>query len=596
MAANPNTPDGYYAAGTSVQLTAIPSSGRVFTNWSGDLQGAVNPQSVTMSAPRAVTAFFNPAPNPLTLNCSTTAGPTQVSIAYNAACTASGGSLPYAFSTTGVLPGGLNMNTTSTTASISGSPGVAGPYSYAVKVTDSSAASAQQSYSGTIAAANTPSLSVSPANLTFSGYQGRANPAAQTLSLTSTDGSSVNFNITNLPSWVSVSPANGTANVFAKTITVTPNTGTLPVGVASGTITITPASGPTVAVNVQANILPFSISAVSPLIESVASGSTKFGTLAITTADNAPALIQASGSTIGGDWLKLPSPSLSAPGVLNYTVEATGLVSGSYTGTITLSCVPANPCTSVPVTISLTVNQAKPVITQVVNTTGGGPIISQNTWIEIKGTSLSLTSRTWKGSDFDPQTGLMPSKLDGVSVTVNGKPAFVYYVSPSQINILTPVDSSLGSVPIVVTNSLGASPTTNAVVLEHSLGLFAFDSNKYAAATHADGSLLGPASLYPGLTTPAQPGETIVIYGNGFGQTNPPVVPGSAAQSGLLPTNPVFTIGGVSTVVKFAGVVAPSLYQFNVVVPAAAPDGDLPISATYNSFTTPSGVFVTVRH
>jgi uncharacterized protein (TIGR03437 family) len=596
VAANPNTLDGYYAAGTSVQLTALPSSARIFTNWSGDLLGAINPQSVTMSAPRAVTAFFNQAPNPLVLNCTTAAGPTQASIAYNATCTASGGNFPYTFSTTGVLPSGLNMNTTSTTASISGLPSVAGPYSYAVRVTDSSSASAQQSYSGNIGVANTPNLSVSPANLTLTGYQGRINSLAQTLSLTSTDGSPVNFNIANLPFWVSVSPVNGTANASPKTITVTPNTSNLPVGLTSGVITIASANAPAVLVNVQANISPFSISASGSLVEFIASGMTKSGTLAVTTVDNAPALLQASAATTGGDWLRLLSSNLSAPGSISYVIDATNLNAGNYNGMLTLICAPVNPCAAVPVGISLTVSQSKPVITEVVNTAGGALTISQNTWIEIKGTDLSLTTRTWKASDFDPQTGLMPTKLDGVSVTVNGKAAFVYYVSPTQINVLTPVDPALGSVPIIVTSPLGTGATTNAVLLENSLGFFTFNSDKYAAATHANGSLLGPPSLYPGLTTPAQPGETIVIYGNGFGQTNPPLAPGFAVQLGLLPANPVITIGGLSAVVKFAGVVAPGLYQFNVVVPPAAPDGDLPISATYNSFTTHSGVFVTIKH
>ena len=31
-----------------------------------------------------------------------------------------------------------------------------------------------------------------------------------------------------------------------------------------------------------------------------------------------------------------------------------------------------------------------------------------------------------------------------------------------------------------------------------------------------NGSLIGPATLYPGTSTPAKPGETIVIYANGF--------------------------------------------------------------------------------
>ncbi len=50
--------DGYYDSGTPVQLTAATASGNTFLNWSGDLAGTVNPQSVVMSAPHSVTANF----------------------------------------------------------------------------------------------------------------------------------------------------------------------------------------------------------------------------------------------------------------------------------------------------------------------------------------------------------------------------------------------------------------------------------------------------------------------------------------------------------------------------------------------------------
>ncbi len=59
VAANPSSSDGYYGSGTSVQVTATANSGFQFANFSGDLTGATNPQSVSMTAPRSVTASFN---------------------------------------------------------------------------------------------------------------------------------------------------------------------------------------------------------------------------------------------------------------------------------------------------------------------------------------------------------------------------------------------------------------------------------------------------------------------------------------------------------------------------------------------------------
>jgi sugar lactone lactonase YvrE len=61
LAANPASADGYYNSGTSVQLTATPSAGYGFSNFTGDLTGAGNPQSVSMTAPRSATANFTAA-------------------------------------------------------------------------------------------------------------------------------------------------------------------------------------------------------------------------------------------------------------------------------------------------------------------------------------------------------------------------------------------------------------------------------------------------------------------------------------------------------------------------------------------------------
>ena len=118
-----------------------------------------------------------------------------------------------------------------------------------------------------------------------------------------------------------------------------------------------------------------------------------------------------------------------------------------------------------------------------------------------------------------------------------------------------------------------------------------FNGGPYVAATHVSGALLGPASLYPGSSTPAKLGETVVLYANGFGATSTPVVSGSETQSGTLSTLPVVSIGGVAATVSFAGLVASGEFQFNMVVPANAPSGDNAITATYNGAeASPAGL------
>ncbi len=237
-----------------------------------------------------------------------------------------------------------------------------------------------------------------------------------------------------------------------------------------------------------------------------------------------------------------------------------------------------------------------PAITLVQNAEGGAAAIAPNTWVAIKGASLAPPgdARTWQSSDF--VNGNMPTALDGVGVTVNGKNAFVYYISPTQVNILTPPDAISGTVQVVVTNNGVASASFAAQAQTISPSFFIFGNGPYVAATHTNGSLIGPATLYPGSTTPAKPGETIVLYANGFGATSVPVVSGSSMQTGTLSPAPAIKIGGVAAAVGFAGLVAPGEYQFNVTVPASLADGDQPIVASYSGQTTQAGTLITIQH
>ena len=222
--------------------------------------------------------------------------------------------------------------------------------------------------------------------------------------------------------------------------------------------------------------------------------------------------------------------------------------------------------------------------------------IAPNTWVEIKGTNLAPVgdTRIWQGTDF--VSGQMPTQLDGVGVTVNGKSAFVYYISPTQVNILTPPDAMQGQAAVALTNAGTTSAAVNVAAQPLSPSFFVFNGGPYVAAEHANGSFLGPTSLYAGLTTPAKPGETVVLYANGFGPTTTAVVSGSTTQGGTLSPLPVVKIGGVNATVVFAGLVAAGEFQFNVVVPVTAADGDQPITATYNGTTTQPGTLITIQH
>jgi uncharacterized protein (TIGR03437 family) len=288
-------------------------------------------------------------------------------------------------------------------------------------------------------------------------------------------------------------------------------------------------------------------------------------------------------------------PAFLAAGVL-YTYDSAGrLVKADYgsAGVVTYTYDVAGNL------VTRTMNaasSASPVITLVANAEGETPSIAPNTWVEIKGTNLAPVgdTRIWQASDF--ANNQLPAQLDGVSVTVNGKSAFVYYISPTQVNILTPPDAMQASVPVKLTTGGVTSAVFTVQTQQLSPSFFVFNGGPYAAAVHLDGTYVGPATLYPGLSTPAKPGETILLFANGFGSTTVPVVSGSLIQSGPLETLPVLKIGGLTAVVSFAGLVAPGEFQFNVIVPATAGDGDNLLTVAYNGQGAQAGVLLAVHH
>ena len=239
-----------------------------------------------------------------------------------------------------------------------------------------------------------------------------------------------------------------------------------------------------------------------------------------------------------------------------------------------------------------------PSIATVVTTQGGdlshNTNTAQNTWIEIHGSNLAQSTQDWSKQDFSKG---LPMSLGGVSATVNNKPAAISYISPTQVNILTPLDDSVGPVPVQLTTPNGATNTATALEMQSSPSFLVLDAAGHVAARHADFSAAGPASLsVPGFTfTPVKPGEIVLLYVVGLGQTSPPITD-QLQGSGSLPTLPMLMIGGVPATVQAAGISGPGLYQLNVVVPPGAQDGDLILSATYNGGSTETGVVLTVQH
>jgi uncharacterized protein (TIGR03437 family) len=235
------------------------------------------------------------------------------------------------------------------------------------------------------------------------------------------------------------------------------------------------------------------------------------------------------------------------------------------------------------VTASSTQPSQKPIISTTNGIVNGASFtvgIAPNTFITINGSNFSTVTDTWTVTG-----GVLPTSLDGVSVSIGGLPAYVNYVSPTQINALTPANLTDEFPMITVTNSVGTSVAQLAISSEYMPAFFTWPGNQ-VVATHTDFSFAAKNGTFPGVTTvPAKPGETIILYGTGFGPTSPAtplgmVVPSDQTYSttaaatvelNLVPA----TVYGTALAPGFAG-----LYQLAFQVPPALSDGDYQLFAT----------------
>jgi uncharacterized protein (TIGR03437 family) len=221
-----------------------------------------------------------------------------------------------------------------------------------------------------------------------------------------------------------------------------------------------------------------------------------------------------------------------------------------------------------------------PAVASVLNAASYQPGIAAGSWVMIKGSNLANTTRTWVNSDF--VNGNLPVALDGVSVTIDGKPASVYYISPTQINVLAPSDNAIGAVSVVVNNNGATSLPATAQLQAVAPAFFTYQGTAYALASRLpDYAPVG----YPSM--PAKPGDTVVLWGTGFGETAP----------ALAVAIPTVTVGGLPA--QLVGLYTTSgsagLNQLTIQLPAGLPSGAALVQASIGGVPTQAGITVFVE-
>jgi uncharacterized protein (TIGR03437 family) len=237
-----------------------------------------------------------------------------------------------------------------------------------------------------------------------------------------------------------------------------------------------------------------------------------------------------------------------------------------------------------------------PSVSRLLNAASYAPLTSPGTWTTVFGSNFlpaGTPARTWTSSEI--VNGHLPTQLDNVSVLVNGTPAYVYYISPGQIDIQIPDGTTRGYVPVEVETPQGdAYSTVN--ISDLSPALFtvgALNGSQLVAAVALDGTYIADPTVVPG-SRGAMPGETIEIYGAGFGATTPASPAGMLVNPAPLSNAATVKIGSMSITPEFSGIVSPGLYQLNVQIPAGLSDGDYPILVQVAGMQTQPSVVIPV--
>jgi len=448
-------------------------------------------------------------------------------------------------------------------------------------------------------------------------------PAAQTVSL-STNGAPISFTATSGSTWLTVTTLKGVGQPDVVTpgedypLTISVNPASLAPQVAPyvGKITVVAsgaavtAKSQTITVNLTMNSSTPTITAVWPAtlpVNGAAQTVTIYGTnfysatiaeikgvstaLVTTPFANSSTFLQA----------VIPASLLTAPTTLKVLVSNPGPGGDSAS---TISVLVANTAA-----IGAVVNAAS----YTPGTAAGSDIgtVSPGELVTIFGTALAPTTPELMSvtSGFVDTTA-----ANGVTVTVDGKPAPLIYISANQISIQIPYEVAIGAGKVVsVTNPPAAAVTATVTTAATAPGLFTADGSGMGQAAALNYGAATKLYTLNSATNLAAIGDTVILYltGEGIYDTLSPLLGGVSDTGFVIPPGltttpqvnplPTVSIGGVdaSAGVAYAGPVVGSIIgvlQINVVVPVGSTTGtQVPVSVTIGGNSTQAGITLAIH-
>jgi uncharacterized protein (TIGR03437 family) len=261
-------------------------------------------------------------------------------------------------------------------------------------------------------------------------------------------------------------------------------------------------------------------------------------------------------------WLVVLPTSGTGPAQVNLVAAAPGLANGVYTTTLVFQSANTTPqFVNVPVTFTIGASTTT-TITAVANGASFAHVYAPGMVLSVFGSNLAPSTQL-------AGTLPLPMTMAGVSATVNGIAAPLYYVSPLQLNIQVPYETVTGTALLAVSN--------NGQVATYS----------FPVTATAPGIYLGPSSaITPNVS--GSRGQEYTLFVTGAGEVSPEIATGAAPTGAQVPV-PLgavsMTIGGVAATLDYVGIPSWSVgtLQINFTVPSNAPVGLQPVVVTVGS-------------
>jgi uncharacterized protein (TIGR03437 family) len=317
-------------------------------------------------------------------------------------------------------------------------------------------------------------------------------------------------------------------------------------------------------------------------------------TLALSAPTSVPYIV----SPLPENWLTVTPNTGQTAANLTVTVDPTGLAANTYTATITITTsAPGIASVSIPVTLTVSGAPGGPVLTAagIVNAASGvGGAIAPGEMVVIYGLNMGPSALVPLQLN---SAGMVANSLAGTQVLFNNVAAPLIYTSAGQVSAVVPYEvAGQTNVPVQVTYNGNASAAVSVPVAAAAPALFTINQQGtgQAAALNQDYTLNGPGN-------PAARGSVIQLFGTGEGSIQPAVADGTLANSAPFPTPSLqisATIDGQPAQVQYGGT-APGgvagFLQVNLIVPANARSGIVPVVITVGNASSPSTATIAVQ-